>query len=142
MIILFFFFVWQFGVPSFNKYINSGLVEDITRAQREQKDSPAVTVCTINNITNLGWKGDREVNINELSMIDVYCDEPSTVEDVKDCVDKKTFKLTETIKSMKDPVSHSIIGDPLYKVWRHTFLDFFSGKVLRDIIRIYFLLKP
>ena len=82
MIILFFFFVWQFGVPSFNKYINSGLVEDITRAPREQKDSPAVTVCAINNNTGLGWKGDKKVNINELSMIDVYCDEPITVEDV------------------------------------------------------------
>ena len=95
---LFTVFVIMFAWPSFNKYLDAGVFIEKSTARRENKDSPAITLCVLNKDTDKGWK--KKINvINELgkTWVDMFCDKPETVDDAVACLDDGTFNLTETI---------------------------------------------
>ena len=94
VILLFSFFVWQFAIPSFEKYLYSGNLGDKTKVYRNQEDTPSVTFCALKK-TELGWKSAKMKN--HVKLIESYCSNATTVTETMDCIDMKTFNLTETI---------------------------------------------
>ena len=95
VILLFSFFVWQFAIPSFEKYLYSGNLGDKTKVYRNQEDSPSVTLCALNKKTGFGWKSSKITHHTKI--IESYCSNATTVIETTDCIDKNTFNLTETI---------------------------------------------
>ena len=97
---LFSVFVWQFAIPSFQKYLTAGVMVDKSWRRRQPEDSPTVTFCARNNNTGLGWKSMSKTSRDpNMTAIDLQCNNPETVDDALDCLNKETFNLTETIKS-------------------------------------------
>ena len=136
-------FIYYYHV--FNIYLEiwNSIVQEIHKfwciwrlflGKRQQGDSPAVTVCALNKKTEAGWKTVEP--FNKASALDHYCDEQKSVKNATDCVEKKTFNFTETIKALKYLESKKVIGDSVYKAWRQYFFDFKSG-----ILEIRFLFK-
>ena len=127
--LLFTFFVWRFAIPSFKKFLYSGVTIDKTWARRQQEDSPSVTFCALNNKAMLGWKRNESINEEDwfTSAIVVFCNNPKTVDDAMDCLDKETFNLTETIKTIKTTAGNNIKTNN--EVWMQDISETYQGRV-------------
>ena len=122
-------FVLQFAIPSFNKYLYSGLTVDTTWEPRIPEDSPSITFCALNNKSMLGWKSARNLDGHMLG-IDVHCKTPATVEDAIDCLEKETFNLTETIKPETSNFRNSFKTDN--ELWMHEITETYQGIACLD----------
>ena len=56
--LLFAFFVWKFAFPSYQKYMDSGVIVEKSWVPRLPKDSPSVTFCALKYkiYKPQGWK--------------------------------------------------------------------------------------
>jgi hypothetical protein len=100
IVVLFTIFVNICAWPSFNNYLNAGVIIEKTSVRRENKDTPAITFCAMDNDTNVGWKNKISVKV-ELGMtwVDLYCNSSNKVKDAVACLDDVTYNLTETIRN-------------------------------------------
>ena len=134
--LLFSIFVWQFAIPSFNKYLYSGSMEDVKWVDREPDDSPAITFCAVNNKSLYGWKQTKEeLESTHVSAVDHHCNKPDLVEHAEECVERETFNLTETIKMIRVPnlEIQTLIVTPQKSFWRQEFVDLFLGIVIECV---------
>ena len=75
-------FIWRFAIPWITKYMNSGLIEDVAWVERQEEDSPAITVCALNDKSENGWKSDKKIHCNYNSAMNLYCENSSLVESI------------------------------------------------------------
>ena len=124
---LFTIFVVKFAVPSFMKFVNSGTVNDKSWRQKTEEDFPSVTFCALNNKTLMGWKNKEfRMEIGQ-SFIESNCGNETTLKDTVDCIEKKTYNLTETIMTYNEDVKSIRADDTL---WIHHIFDTAFGNVL------------
>ena len=97
LLIVFFFF---FGIPSFNKFQAREVLINKRKINTEDIAPPAITFCSGD-----GWKNVSDDSSNtEIqdygfdSEILKHCQESNTFEEVLECIDTKTYNLTETIQ--------------------------------------------
>ena len=96
---LFNIFVSRFAAPSSNKYLNAGIFIDKSSVSRENKDTPSITFCALNNETHQGWKNQTKLKADfGTTWVDLYCDNKQTVDNTVACLDDMTFNLNETIR--------------------------------------------
>ena len=128
--LLFSVFVWQFAIPSFQKYLTAGVMVDKSWRKRKSKDSPSVSFCALNNKTGLGWKhSDKPIIDQNTTAIGIQCNNPANVEDALDCLHKETFNLTETIKTANSIIYPFV--DPDEEIWIEDVMEAFIGRVFR-----------
>ena len=96
--ILFGVFGCQFAYPSIKKFFQSGVLTDKTWARRGSEDSPSVTICAQNKISSYGWKETGNPDLRfKIPAFEMFCNDTENVEKMLDCMDKKTFNLSETV---------------------------------------------
>ena len=108
--VLAFIFLYFFGYPAFDRYLEkSVLIKVSTTSPPKGKKGllpPAITLCpkTPSKPYATGWKnssGDYHQAINS------ECDNPRVREDVINCIEEKTYKLSEILSvafdGMKNP---------------------------------------
>ena len=102
---LFTLFLLKFALPSINNYLDAGVIIEKSSARREDKDSPAITFCALNNM-QIGWK-------NQTNGAEVYQLKSNwkTVEEAVACFNDGTFYIAETIGDVQDELSNSIKTD-------------------------------
>ena len=129
--LLFTFFVWQFAIPSFRKFLYSGVIADKRWILREPENSPSMTFCALNSETSLGWKSNKtfyEDWYTKSAMV-VFCNNQTSVDDAMDCLDKQTYNLTETIKT-KNSYGQTVRTDN--GLWTQDISETYQGKVFRN----------
>ena len=90
-------FLVIFGKPSMERYFN----EDVTSAVLKEKSEegvamPAITLCAINKESLTGWK-DGNVDLSDpYRFLERECNS-SSVPEIYECIDDKTYTLNETI---------------------------------------------
>ena len=107
---LFITFVLFFGLPSWKKYQAKEVFINKQKISIDDISPPAVTFCALDQETTSGWKFDNmsdyeedysdPENLNELDLrtdILTQCNDSNSVKEVYECVDGKTFNLTETV---------------------------------------------
>ena len=129
---LFTVFVCRFAWPSFNKYLHSGVFVDQSTKRRENKDSPTITFCALNNETEKGWKK----KIDEIADFyktwpDKYCDNPEKIDDAVTCLNNGTFNLTETIRVGPNK-NLNFIG-PDHELWIEDVSEPYKRGVFKEI---------
>ena len=82
-----------FGVPALQRFLEAGVTVEESVEQAASLPAPAVTICPSEKYFS-AWK-----NTTRYMFYDAYeamCGEAASAQDVKDCVEEKTFNLTET----------------------------------------------
>ena len=80
---LFIFFLVQFAIPSFNKYLHDGVMVEKSWKTRQANDTPTVTFCAQPRDSLNGWKNISIRTIFDL--IDMHCGNPVNA---MDCLDR------------------------------------------------------
>ena len=82
------------------KYLDAGVIKEKSSARRQLEDSPSVSFCALDNVTDRGWK-TSEFSPNDIfkTMIELKCGHFEKFDDVLACIQNETFHLNETIKS-------------------------------------------
>ena len=129
--LLFTCFVWKFAIPSFEKFLDSGVMVDKIWAPRQPEDSPSFTFCALNNNELMGWKSNKSLKNEDWfkSAISDFCNNPTTVDDAMDCLDKQTFNLTETIKTTNLSHNEGVGADN--ELWTQDISETHQGRVFR-----------
>ena len=92
---LFIFFLVQFAIPSFKKYLHDGVMVEKIWKTRQSNDTPSVTFCAQPRNSVNGWKNTSIRSIFDL--IDKHCGNPVNMDDAMDCLDRETYNQSETI---------------------------------------------
>ena len=100
IVVLFTIFVSMFAKPSFNNYLSAGVIIEKHSVKRENKDTPAITFCAMDNETKIGWKNSVKLEFG-MTWVDMYCNNSKTVKDAVACLDDVTYNLTETIRDFE-----------------------------------------
>ena len=137
IVVLFTIFVTLFGRPSFNNYLNAGVIIEKNSVKRENKDTPAITFCAMDNETTTGWKKEFSVNFEfGLSWVDMYCNNSKTVKDAVTCLDDVTYNLTETMRDFEHELIRPIGTDNdlwIYDVTEAYIRGLFKGEIQPSI---------
>ena len=122
----------MFAMPSFSNYLNAGVIIEKNSVKRENKDTPAITFCAMDNETKLGWKNKKSVG---MTWVDMYCNNSQTVKDAVACLDDVTYNMTETIIDFEiDEIEFSnLIGTDndlwIYEVTEAYIKGMFKGEI-------------
>ena len=137
--LLFAFFVWQFAIPSFRKFLYSGVTIDESWVRRQPEDSPSVTFCALNNDI-MGWKITKFNDEEDwfTSVISILCKNATTVADAEKCIEKDTFNLTETIKTSNNSFRKAVETEN--DLWMEDISELYLGRVFRTHIFLAFKL--
>ena len=92
VILLFLVFSWKFALPSFLRYLNSGLIVETSLSPRQPSDKPTITICAKNAQNGLSWKNIK----NGRNTLEKYCNF-TKIEDAFDCINRRTYNMTEAI---------------------------------------------
>ena len=107
---LFITFLLFFGLPSWNKYQAKEVFINKRKMSINDISPLAVTFCVLDQETTIGWKFDNfsgnaeddsdletpsELDLS--SIIATQCNASYSVEEVYECVDGKTFNLSEPV---------------------------------------------
>ena len=68
---LFTVFVITFARPSIKKYMFAGVIVEKSSVKREIKDSPAITLCALNE-DNVGWKNTVGTWVQYGAWVDIF----------------------------------------------------------------------
>ena len=99
LLIVFFFF---FGLPSWKKFQAREVLINKRKIITTEIAAPAITICGFQFETWDGWKNDdsNKTGLNN-NMPDFFilnkCKEPHSVEEALECINTKTYNLTETV---------------------------------------------
>ena len=108
--VLFTIFVNMFAKPSFNNYLNAGVIIEKSSVRREREDTPAITFCAMDNETGTGWKNKINIKVEVgMTWVDLYCNNSKTVKDAVSCLDNLTYNLTETIRDENVADEHELM---------------------------------
>ena len=107
---LFITFLLFFGLPSLKKYQAKEVFINKQKISIDDISPPAVTFCALDKETTSGWKFDNfsdyeeyDVELENVDDLDLssdiltQCNDSNSVKEVYECVDDKTFNLTETV---------------------------------------------
>ena len=96
-----------FGLPAYRKYEAKEIFVDYKTIGIEKVKNPALTFCPLNNRTGFGWTNTYPVVngvvqpywiSNPNSTIHQQCSSPATVNEIYECIEDNTFKLTDFIR--------------------------------------------
>ena len=94
VIFLLMMFLYVFGLPALQKFNRKSTFIRVEKAKNDFK-LPAVTVCTSNNFGS-GWK-ESKTKENMEKVLQNECKNSFSVEDVINCVNKRTYNWKETV---------------------------------------------
>ena len=122
--VLFGLFLWNFAIPSFHKYLYSGLMVDTTWKARTPEDSPSLTFCAMNSLSYVGWK-KKMTPVKNMTAIDLHCNQSKTTIEALNCFEENTYNLTDTIKSKESYFSNAV--KPNDKIWQEEIFETYLG---------------
>ena len=66
-------------------------------------EAPAVTICSRNSSSSLGWKGEIPEDITTIKWLTPYCGQNQSFENISKCIQENTYKIDEIIKVVPPP---------------------------------------
>ena len=135
LLIVFFFF---FGCPSWNKFQAREILINKRKIITSEISAPAITICVVDESD--GWKNESRYNVYDSNNTDFndydsnstllqndgpnsyildQCKESNSVEEALECINTKTYNLTETVSdaSAYSPNNYTVIDILNSSLW-------------------------
>ena len=85
-----------FAIPAFHDYTTHSVAVEVLEEDAESLPPPAITLCPYKYWFS-GWKNASKTAPNFLGSYDEHCEGSESREDILECIDTKTFNLTDAL---------------------------------------------